>query len=249
MRPPAHISRRLKLRHLNALTAVAQWGNMAKAAEHLAISQPAVSKAIADLENILGVRLLDRRPQGVELTLYGRALLKRSIAIFNDLRTSLNELAFLEDPTAGELRIGTTEPMAAGLTGAIVDRLSRQYPKIAFRVAIGEVPELIDEPWALSTPESYPGSLIEEAFRACGLVVPRSGVTTQSLHMMNVLLSTGRFLTILPAALLHFSAKRLGFKILPVDLPYKPRPVGIVTLRIERSARWHNSLSRVRARL
>jgi DNA-binding transcriptional LysR family regulator len=288
MRPPAHINRRLKLRHLNALTAVAQWGNMAKAAEHLAISQPAVSKAIADLENILGVRLLDRGPQGVELTLYGRALLKRSIAIFNDLRTSLNELAFLEDPTAGELRIGTTEPMAAGLTGAIVDRLSRQYPKIAFRVAIGEVPdlqsrnlrahdidlmigrlpdaipaedmeteilfhekafvvagaqnrwtrrrkielsELIDEPWALSTPESYPGSLIEEAFRACGLVVPRSGVTTQSLHMMNVLLSTGRFLTILPAALLHFSAKRLGLKILPVDLPYKPRPVGIVTLK------------------
>jgi DNA-binding transcriptional LysR family regulator len=49
--------------------------------------------------------------------------------------------------------------------------------------------------------------------------------------MMNVLLSTGRFLTILPAALLHFSAKRLGLKILPVDLPYKPRPVGIVTLK------------------
>jgi DNA-binding transcriptional LysR family regulator len=90
----AQISRRLKLRHLNVLQAVAQWGNMARAAEHLAISQPAVSKSIADLENMLGMRLLDRGPQGVEPTLYGRALLKRSMAIFNDLRTSVNELEF-----------------------------------------------------------------------------------------------------------------------------------------------------------
>src|SRR5882672_6123535 len=144
MRPPAHISRRLKLRHLNALTAVAQWGNMARAAEHLAISQPAVSKAIANLENTLGVRLLDRRPQGVELTLYGRAFLKRSIAIFNDLTTSVTELELLADPTAGELRIGTTVVMAAGLVYTIVDRLSQQYPRLTFRVTIGDLPDLQD---------------------------------------------------------------------------------------------------------
>ena len=100
MRLAAHISRRLKLRHLNVLLAVAEWGNMARAAEHLAISKPAVSKAISDLENTLGVRLLDRSPQRLELTLYGRAFLKRSIAIFNDLGTSVRELESLADPTA-----------------------------------------------------------------------------------------------------------------------------------------------------
>src|SRR5713226_10466203 len=124
----AQISRRLKLRHLNVLLAVAEWGNMARAAEHLAISQPAVSKAIADLENTLGVRLLDRRPQGLELTLYGRAFLKRSIAIFNDLGTSVTELESLADPTAGEMAIGTTVALAAGMVYAMVDRLSRQSP-------------------------------------------------------------------------------------------------------------------------
>ena len=144
MHRAAHISRRLKLRHLNVLLAVAEWGNMARAAEHLAISQPAVSKAIADLENTLGVRLLDRRPQGLELTLYGRAFLKRSIAIFNDLGTSVTELESLADPTAGELRIGTTPVMAAGLVRAVVDRLSRQYPRLAFRVTIGDLPDLQD---------------------------------------------------------------------------------------------------------
>ena len=144
MHPASHISRRLKLRHLNVLLAVAQWGNMARAAEHLAISQPAVSKAIADLENTLGVRLLDRRPQGLELTHYGRAFLKRSIAIFNDLGTSVTELESLADPTAGELRIGTTSAMAAGLVCAIVDRLSRKYPRLAFRATIGDLPDLQD---------------------------------------------------------------------------------------------------------
>ena len=54
------VSRRLKLRQLNVLVAVAQWGSMAKAAEHLSISQPVVSKAIAELEQVVGVRLFDR---------------------------------------------------------------------------------------------------------------------------------------------------------------------------------------------
>jgi DNA-binding transcriptional LysR family regulator len=142
MRRADQISRRLKLRHLNVLLAVAQWGSMARAAEHLSISQPVVSKAISDLENMLGVRLLDRFSHGVEPTLYGRALLKRSVAIFNDLRTSVTELESLADPTAGELRIGSPEPMAAGLLCVIIDRLSLQHPRIAFRVTVGDLPNL-----------------------------------------------------------------------------------------------------------
>ncbi len=132
------ISRRLKLRQLNALAAVAQWGSMARAAEHLAITQPVVSKAIADLENTLGVRLLDRGPKGVELTLYGRALLKRSVAIFDDLRASVSEIEFLADRTAGELRIGAMELMATGLLPALIDRLARKYPRLSFEVVQGD---------------------------------------------------------------------------------------------------------------
>src|SRR5215467_6631281 len=111
------ISRRLKLRHLNVLLSVVEKGSMAKAAKQLAISQPVVSKAIAELEQMLGVRLLDRDRglQSVEPTVYGNALIKRSAAIFDDLRTSVSELEFLADGTAGEIRIGTTESISAGL--------------------------------------------------------------------------------------------------------------------------------------
>src|SRR5215213_2628315 len=74
------ILRRLKLSDLRLFQAVAEHGGMARAAAHLNISQPAVSKAIAALEATLSVRLLDRNPQGVEPTIYGRALLKGGIA-------------------------------------------------------------------------------------------------------------------------------------------------------------------------
>jgi DNA-binding transcriptional LysR family regulator len=130
-------SRRIKLRQLEVLIAVAQAGNMAKAAGQLAITQPVISKTIADLESTLGMRLFDRNRRGVELTLYGRALFDRSVTIFNDLKTGIAELETLSDPTAGELRIGSSEAVAAGMLTAIIDRLSRQYPRLRFEVTLG----------------------------------------------------------------------------------------------------------------
>jgi DNA-binding transcriptional LysR family regulator len=132
------IGDRLKLQHLKFVMAVAQWGSMAKAAKHLAISQPVVSKVIADLEDMLGVRLFERSRQGVDLTLYGRALLKRSVAVFDDLKASVDEIRFLADPAAGELRVGCTEPLFAGVVAEVMERLWRQYPRIAFRVVQAE---------------------------------------------------------------------------------------------------------------
>src|SRR5258705_11414065 len=80
------VGRRLTLRDLNILLTVAVAGSMAKAATRLAISQPAVSRAIAGMERTLGVILLDRSQQGVEPTIYGRALLRRGIAVFDELK-------------------------------------------------------------------------------------------------------------------------------------------------------------------
>src|ERR1700686_4810376 len=91
------IGRRLNLRDLHVLMAVAQSGSMAKAARDLAISQPVVSKTIADLEKTLGVSLLDRTRHGIEPTLYGRALLKRGKTIFDELRESVKEIESLAD--------------------------------------------------------------------------------------------------------------------------------------------------------
>ena len=68
MEPDDRVSRRLKMSDLRMLLAVVQWGSMSKAAAYLNISQSAVSKALGELEHPLGVRLLDRSPQGIEPT-------------------------------------------------------------------------------------------------------------------------------------------------------------------------------------
>ena len=107
---------------------------MAKAADRLAVSRPAVSKAIADLERTLGVSLLERSAAGVEPTLFGRALLKRSGVVFDELRQSVKEIEFLSDPTVGELSIGSSEPIATGLLAAVIERLSRQHPRLVFDI-------------------------------------------------------------------------------------------------------------------
>jgi len=89
------------------------------------------------------VRLFDRSPQSVEPTLYGRALLKRSLTVFDDLRASANEIEYFADPTTGELRIGVTEPQAA-LVAAIIKRMSREHPRVTFDVGLADTHTLID---------------------------------------------------------------------------------------------------------
>jgi DNA-binding transcriptional LysR family regulator len=130
----SRIGRRLRLRDLHILFAVVQWGSMAKAATHLAMSQPAVSEAIANLEEALRVRLLDRSSKGIEPTLYAHALLKRGHVVFDELRQGIRDIEFLADPTAGEVRIACGEMLLAGLLPAAIDRLSRRYPRIVVRV-------------------------------------------------------------------------------------------------------------------
>ena len=124
------IGSRLKLRDLYILSAAVEWGSMGKAASQLAMSQPAVSEAIADLEGTLGVRLLDRSSRGVKPTVFATALLRRGQIVFDELRQGVRDIEFLASPAAGEVRIGCPESLTAGFLPAVIDRLSRRYPQI-----------------------------------------------------------------------------------------------------------------------
>jgi DNA-binding transcriptional LysR family regulator len=131
-----HVRRRMKLQDLYVLMAVVQAGSMRKAAAHLNSNQPSISRSIAELEHTLGVRLLDRNPQGVEPTQFGRALLDCGTAVFDDLHQGVKNIEFLADPTTGEVRIGSGAFLAASFVSGVVDRLSRRYPRIVFRLEV-----------------------------------------------------------------------------------------------------------------
>ena len=132
------IGRRLKLSDLHLFITVVEMGSMGKAAEQLAITQPSVSKAIANLEHTIGVRLLDRTVTGVAPTPYGRALLRRGMGAFDELRQGIKDLESLDDPTVGEVRIGCPEAIASGLLVKVLDQFSNQYPRVKVRVSAAD---------------------------------------------------------------------------------------------------------------
>ena len=117
---------------------VVQAGGLGKAAGQLGISQPAVSKSLAALENTLGVRLLERSRQGTTPTPYAVALIKRSAAIFDELRQGFQDIEFLADPSVGEVRIGATEPLSVAVIAPAINQLYRKLPRIRFRVTVGD---------------------------------------------------------------------------------------------------------------
>src|SRR5262245_4566375 len=129
------IGRRIRLRDLHILFAVVQHGSMAKAGADLGMSQSAVSQAIAALEHALAVRLLDRTPRGVEPTVYANALMKRGQVAFDELRQGVNDIESLADPTVGEVRIGCSESISAGILPPIIECMSLRYPKVVLHVS------------------------------------------------------------------------------------------------------------------
>jgi DNA-binding transcriptional LysR family regulator len=91
--------------------------------------------------------------------------------------------------------------------------------------------QLMNEPWILFPENSVSGSYIEEAFHTNGLELPQQRLTSFSVQLRLHLLATGRFLTILHRSVLQFNANRWSLKALPVDLPIRPMPIAIFTLK------------------
>jgi DNA-binding transcriptional LysR family regulator len=146
------ISRRLRFHDLQVFFAVVQCGSMAKAAAELGVTQPAVSETIAEMEDAFGVRLFDRSHLGVELTIYGRALHKRGIAAFDELKLGIRDIEFLADPAKGEVRLGCADSIAGAILGPMLQIFCRDYPGIALiieplQAATLEVPELHARKW------------------------------------------------------------------------------------------------------
>src|SRR5712671_2991422 len=152
----SQIGLRLKLRHLRVFSVVVDCGSMAKAAAQLRVSQPTVSEVIAELEHTFGKRLLDRSTQGIEPTMYGDALLKRSIAAFDELKQSVRDIEFLADPTTGELRIACPLAIAFTVIPHVIERFAEKYPHVVLHFdevasvsAARNFPELRDRKYDL----------------------------------------------------------------------------------------------------
>lgn len=140
-----HAARRVTLRELRLLLAVARSGSIMKAASEIGLTQPALSKAIGELEGTFGVRLFDRSNRGVRVTPQGEILLRRATAIFQELRHAVDELQSLAGADRGELRLGGTPAVCAGLLPHVIGTVRNQRPGLRFQVSELESARLAGE--------------------------------------------------------------------------------------------------------
>jgi DNA-binding transcriptional LysR family regulator len=127
----------MKLHQLAALVSASESGSLRQAAAKLRLSQPALSRSIRELEQELGVKLLERTPLGVEPTAYGKAVILRSKIVDTELRQVKDDIAHLQAATRGDLRIGATPVAAFSLLPAILARLKTSRPQVRVTVTDG----------------------------------------------------------------------------------------------------------------
>lgn len=131
------IGERVRLRELRILHVVVRAGSMARAAQSLSMTQPAVSQAVGHLEAALNVPLLERGPTGVAPTAFATVLLRHALAAVDGLAEGLREIEALVDSGSGEIVVGASESyIAGGALTQIITALQRAYPR--FRVVVLE---------------------------------------------------------------------------------------------------------------
>jgi len=123
---------------------VASAGSLARAAERLGVSQPALTKSVQRLERRLGVKLLLRSSRGIELTDAGTAFLVRSRTISRELEVALQEARDVAGGQAGLLRIGATPAAANFALGSLLPRLIKERPAARINFVSGFSDALLD---------------------------------------------------------------------------------------------------------
>jgi molybdate transport repressor ModE-like protein len=124
----------MKLHQLRSLIAVAERGSIHEASRELHVSQPAVSKALADLEANLGAPLLVRSSKGVQLTTYGQSLIRHARAIEQELRHAHDDIGTLLGIAKGTVSIGVTPVTSSGPFASALKEFLQKYPNVNVNV-------------------------------------------------------------------------------------------------------------------
>lgn len=130
MDPNRLLDGRLKLRHLVLVTTIAEHGSVMRAAEHLHITQPVLTRGLRELEAILDVELFTRGPRGVSPTIYGEAFLAHAQAALAQIRQAGQHVTELSDGQVGTVTVGTHLAGSNLLLPKAIARMKRERPRV-----------------------------------------------------------------------------------------------------------------------
>lgn len=175
---------RIKYRHLQCFLEVSRQGSVGRAADVLALTQPAVSKKLKELEDMLGVRLLDRSKKGVELTQFGEVFIKYAGTSVAALREGANSVSEAKHKGRARLSIGVLPTVAASLLPITVQKfresgldvtlniVSAQNTLLLSQLRVGELDLVIGR---LGEPDQVTGLTFEHLYSERVSFVVRPG--------------------------------------------------------------------------
>ncbi len=129
-------ARRLKHIHLRLVTQIARTGKLQVAAESIALSQPAASRMLSDVENLIGAALFTRHPKGMEPTPVGEAVIGHARQLLQGFDKLEMDVTNIASGHAGSVRIGTVTGPAVGLVVPVVRAMRLQAPQIEFTIEV-----------------------------------------------------------------------------------------------------------------
>lgn len=128
---------RVSVRQLRLMAAIAEGGSMVRAAETVGVTQPAVTKAVRDLERDLGVPLFERGNRGVTPTIYGEALVRHARRVLAQLAHAVEEIDDLAHGAGGRVAVGTLLAASAWLLPRAISLLRAERPRVVVDVVEG----------------------------------------------------------------------------------------------------------------
>ncbi|OUD08101.1 transcriptional regulator [Marivivens niveibacter] len=135
--------KRLKPTHLRLLLKIAETGQLQIAASAMAMSQPAASRIIGDIEKQANTALFHRSPKGMEPTPVGTAFIRHARGVVAELDSLEKEVRDLTTGAAGEIRIGTVTGPAVGIVLPVLQEFRESFPDTSVTIEVGPSTELV----------------------------------------------------------------------------------------------------------
>jgi DNA-binding transcriptional LysR family regulator len=135
----------LKLKHLQLLVALDQFRHLGRASEYLSLTQPAVSKTLAEVERLFGVSLFLRSTKGTEPTAYGQSVVRFARSVLSDFDRTRDEIAAVASGAAGRVRVGAMVVAMPVLLAQAIERLKAASPQTTVLVEEGDLTRLLPQ--------------------------------------------------------------------------------------------------------
>jgi DNA-binding transcriptional LysR family regulator len=132
----ASIRTRLRLRHLHLVVAIWEHGSLRRASEEIGMTQPAATKALQELEDLLGATLFERHARGIDPTVFGEAVIRYARVVFADLGTLREELVAIDSGNVGAVRLGSVMASSPDLLTSTIIALKQAHPRLRMTVQV-----------------------------------------------------------------------------------------------------------------